>query len=107
VRTGHEERHLIRKPLWLLPHNLFHLAVPFGSNVDLSARPRLPPPAKTLLIHAIRSEIRHLLNNPLRAALGKFEAAPEPTHAPESLAASQSRQARAAITDAHLRAGVT
>jgi hypothetical protein len=53
------------------------LAVPFGSNVDLSARPRLPPPAKTLLIHAIRSEIRHLLNNPLRAALGKFEAAPE------------------------------
>ena len=43
--------------------------------------------------------------DPLRAALGKFEAAPAPTPLAKALSASESRQAGAAITDAHLRAG--
>ena len=42
--------------------------------------------------------------DPLRAALGKFEAAPEPDPAPEGPAGSQSRQAGAAITGGHCAA---
>jgi hypothetical protein len=44
--------------------------------------------------------------DPLRAALGK-RGGPRASPAPEGPAASQSRQAGAAITDAHSRAGAT
>jgi hypothetical protein len=43
--------------------------------------------------------------DPLRAALGKFDAAPEPIPLP--MAPPPAKEAGAALTDAHLRAGVT